>query len=95
MDASRKLKRGSSVDDPPKWEKVAVFAALPEAEFAQQLLEAEGIPVAVLQDRTGVFGPGFSGPSALAVTVLVPSDVIDEAREILADTLEAFGGDPD
>lgn len=95
MDASRKLKQGSSVEDPPKWEKVAVFAALPEAEFAQQLLEAEGIPAAVLQDRTGIFGPGFSGASALGVTVLVPAGLTEEAREILADTLEAFGGDPD
>jgi len=92
MDASRKLTRGYSVGDPPKWEKVAAFPTLPGAEFAQQLLEAQGIPVAILQDRTGVFGPGFSGPSALDVTVLVPAELVEEAREILADTLEVFDG---
>lgn len=81
------------MDDTPKWARLAVFAALPEAEFAREILEGEGIPVAVLQDRTGIFGPGFAGPSALGVTVLVPADRVDEARDILADTLEAFGGD--
>lgn len=93
MDASRKLKRGHSVGDPPKWQKAAAFPTLPAAEFAKQLLEAEGIPVAILQDRTGVFGPGFSGPSALDVRVLVPAGLVEEARELLADTVEAFGGD--
>jgi hypothetical protein len=95
MDASRQLKRGASVGDSPKWEKAAEFPARPSAEFARQLLEAEGIPVALLQDQTGIFGPGFSGPSALGVRVLVPTGMVEEAREILADTLEAFGGNPE
>lgn len=93
MDASRKLKREARLGDPPKWEKAAEFPTLPSAEFAKQLLEAQGILVAILQDQTGIFGPGFSGPSALGVTVLVPAGLVEEAREILADTLEAFGGD--
>jgi hypothetical protein len=61
--------------------------------MARQVLEAADIPVAVLNDRTGVFGPGFAGASHLGVTVLVPADRFEEALELLEDLLESFGGD--
>jgi hypothetical protein len=72
---------------------VAIFAAEPEAELARQQLEANDIPVAVLNDRTGIFGPGFAGRSHLGVTVLVPAEQVNEARELLEDLLEAFSAE--
>jgi len=76
----------------PHWRKAAVFPAEPGAEIARQLLEGAGIPVAVLNDRTGVFGPGFAGTSHLGVTIMVPADRLQEAIELLEDLLESFGG---
>ncbi len=76
----------------PRWEKLAVFAASYAAELARQRLEAEGIPVAVLNDQTGIFGPGFMGTSAIGVTVLVPAGRTEEAMELVEDLLETFGG---
>jgi hypothetical protein len=34
-------------------------------------------------DITGIFGPGFAGATARGVDVLVLSDAVDAAREIL------------
>ncbi len=93
MDRPGELNQPSQEGDPPKWERVAVFAAALEADLARQILEAEDIPVAILQDQTGIFGPGFAGASPLGVTVLVPADRADDAKGLLADTMEAFGGD--
>ena len=81
-----------AVDGTPHWRKVAVFPAEPGAEMARQLLETAGIPVAVLNDRTGIFGPGFAGASHLGVTVLVPGDRLEEAIELLEDVIESFDG---
>jgi hypothetical protein len=75
-----------------RWAKAASFKASYEADLARQALEAEGIPVAVLGDVTGIFGPGYMGPTTRGNTVLVPSDRLDEARELIADLVEAFGG---
>ena len=92
MDGPGELKPPPSVGGSPTWEPAAVFAAATGAELARQQLEAEGIPVALLSDRTGIFGPGFVGPSAQAITLMVPSGMVDEALEIIDDILEAFGG---
>jgi hypothetical protein len=88
-----KLSGGPDPRDAPHWRKAVVFAAEPAAELARQQLEAAGIPVAVLNDQTGIFGPGFAGASHLGVTVLVPADRLEEARELLEDFVENFGGD--
>jgi hypothetical protein len=93
MDRTRNLTRSPAVGETPRWTKAAVFAAATEAELARQQLQAEGIPVALLNDQTGIFGPGFAGPSALGVTVLVPEESLREARELIADLIEAFGGE--
>ncbi len=87
-----KLKGDPAVGGVPHWRKAAVFPAEPTAELARQQLEAAGIPVAVLNDQTGIFGPGFAGASHLGVTVLVPADRLQEARELLEDFVESFGG---
>jgi hypothetical protein len=68
-----------------RWVPVARFAAGVEADFAVARLDAAGIPaVARGNDITGIFGPGFGGATARGVDVLVLSDAVDAAREILA-----------
>jgi hypothetical protein len=67
-----------------QWVPVASYAARYEADLAVARLEAEGIlAVARGNDITGIFGPGFGGSSARGVIVLVPSDAVGVAREIL------------
>ncbi len=66
------------------WIPVATFGAGYEADLAVAHLEAAGIlAVARGNDITGIFGPGFGGATARGVAVLVPSDAVDAAREIL------------
>jgi hypothetical protein len=77
----------------PSWERVALFGAALEAEMARQQLEEAGIPALIQNPSTGLFGPGFAGRSALGVTLLVPSDRVEEARELIEDLVDAFGGE--
>jgi Putative prokaryotic signal transducing protein len=84
--------RADSGTDEVRWAKAASFKASYEADLARQALEGEGIPVAVLGDATGIFGPGYMGPTTRGNTVLVPSDRVEEARELISDLIEAFGG---
>ena len=66
------------------WVPVATYGAGFEADLAVARLEAAGIlAVARGNDITGIFGPGFGGATARGVAVLVPSDAVDAAREIL------------
>lgn len=81
------------MSDDIRWERLATFPAAYSADMARQRLEAEGIPVVVLNDQTGIFGPGFSGATAVGVTLLAASDRMDEARELIEDLLEPYGGD--
>jgi hypothetical protein len=70
----------------PQWIPVGDFASTFEADLAVARLESAGIlAVSRGNDIVGVFGPGFAGASARGVRVLVPSDAVDAAREILAD----------
>ena len=66
------------------WVPVASYGAPFEADLVRVRLEAAGI-LAVTRgnDVTGIFGPGFGGATARGVDVLVPSDAVDAAREIL------------
>jgi len=65
--------------------KIATFSAGFEADFAVQQLAAAGIDaIARGNDIVGIFGPGFSGPTARGVDVMVPSTVIEDAREVLS-----------
>ncbi len=77
----------------PHWARLAVFPAAFAADLARQRLEAEEIPVVVLNDQTGIFGPGFMGSSAIGVTLLVASDRTAEALELIDDLLENFDGE--
>ena len=68
-----------------RWVAVADLASAYEADIAVARLESAGIlAIARGNDIVGLFGPGFSGASARGVQVLVPSDALDAAREILA-----------
>ncbi|MFQ5536095.1 MAG: putative signal transducing protein [Gemmatimonadota bacterium] len=75
------------------WEKLAVLPASYEADMIRQILESAGIPAAVIGDQTGIFGPGFSGPTPRGVTILVASDALEEARKLVSDQIDAFGGE--
>jgi hypothetical protein len=66
------------------WVTVATVASGFEADVTVAVLGAAGIPArAYGNDLTGLFGPGFQGPSARGVDVLVPRDAYDEARGVL------------
>lgn len=66
------------------WVTIANFRAGYEADIAIAVLDAAGIPaVRRGNDIVGLFGPGFEGPTARGVDVLVPAGAADEARELL------------
>lgn len=67
------------------WVPVREYAALFQAELDQQMLEQAGIPVLLKGPITSAFGPGFSGPTAQGVTLLVPGDRREAALELLDD----------
>jgi hypothetical protein len=67
-----------------RWIRVATYAAGLDADIAVARLDAAGIlAVARGNDITGIFGPGFGGATARGVDVLVLTDAVDAAREIL------------
>jgi hypothetical protein len=71
-----------------RWVQVARFAASFEADIAVARLEGSGIlAIARGNDVVGLFGPGFGGTSARGVDVLVPSDAVDAARDVLLDVM--------
>ena len=65
------------------WCPVAEYAALYETELPRQQLEAADIPVLVKGVEAGIWGPGFAGPTSTGITLLVPEDRLDEARDLL------------
>jgi hypothetical protein len=66
---------------------IATYPSALEADIAVARLESAGIlAVARGNDIVGLFGPGFGGNTARGVEVLVPSDAIDAARELLTDS---------
>ena len=66
------------------WVVIASFGAGYEADIAIARLDAAGITaVRRGNDLVGLFGPSFEGRSARGVEVLVPSDAVAQAREVL------------
>ncbi len=66
------------------WVAVASFGAGYEADIAIARLDAAGIrAVRRGNDLVGLFGPSFEGRSARGVDVLVRSDAVTVAREVL------------
>lgn len=71
------------MNDSTDWVPVAEYAALYESELPRQQLEAADIPVLVKGVEAGIWGPGFAGPTSRGITILVPEDRLDEARDLL------------
>ena len=68
------------------WVIAATYTTGFEADVAVVRLEREGITaVRRGNDIVGLFGPGFEGASAKGISVLVPSDQLEEARKVLED----------
>ena len=67
------------------WVTLANYRAGYEADIAIAVLDAAGIPaVRRGNDIVGLFGPGFEGPTARGVDVLVPAESAAEAHEVLS-----------
>ena len=68
-----------------RWIAVASYGAVYQADFARATLESAGIPVHVSGgEHVGIFGPGWSGPVLREITVYVPGECLEEARELLS-----------
>lgn len=67
------------------WRVLATYASGFEADLAMAQLEAAEIPaVRDGNDSVGIVGPGFQGRTARGVTVLVPADALEAAREAVS-----------
>jgi len=76
------------------WVPVATYGMVYEAEFARATLESAGIPALVQgTEHVAIFGPGWMGPSNRGITVMVPRECLEEAREVLAPAEEETEGD--
>lgn len=68
----------------PGWSVLNTYATGFEADFVMAQLEAEGIPaVRDNHESTALFGLGFQGATRSGYTVMVPSEVLDEAQALL------------
>jgi hypothetical protein len=88
----------ASEDDPEEpgagseWVPVATYGMVYEADFARATLQSAGIPVLVQGgEHVAIFGPGWMGPSTRGITVMVPRECLEEAREVLAPGEETEG----
>jgi hypothetical protein len=73
------------IDPGQGWVTIANYRAGYEADLVIAVLDAAGIPaVRRGNDIVGLFGPGFEGPTARGVDVLVPAAAADDAREVLS-----------
>ncbi|MBL0940343.1 MAG: hypothetical protein IBJ03_15720 [Gemmatimonadaceae bacterium] len=67
------------------WSVLATYPSGFEADLAIAQLEAAEIPaVRDNNDSVGIFGPGYQGATAKGVTVHVPTEALDEAREAVS-----------
>ena len=72
-----------------EWRVLATYASGFEADLAIAQLEAAEIPaIRDNNDTVGLFGPGFQGPSARGITVRVPAEALEDAKEVLSPTRE-------
>ncbi len=74
-------------DEAVAWVSVANYRTQFAADVVIERLEAEGImAIARGNDIIGIFGPGFQGATPRGVNVLVPSDALAAAQEVLRST---------
>ena len=68
----------------PGWSVLNTYATGFEADFVMAQLEAEGIPaVRDNHESTALFGLGFQGATRSGYTIMVPTEVLDEAQALL------------
>ncbi|MFS8636865.1 MAG: DUF2007 domain-containing protein [Gemmatimonadota bacterium] len=67
----------------PTWTVVATYPAVFQAEMAAETLKQAGIPAVVRAESSGIFGAGYAGTVTGGARVLVPADLVDEARDVL------------
>jgi hypothetical protein len=72
------------MEESADWSPVAEFGAGYEADVAEAVLGAHDIPVLRRGGEPGIFGAGFSGPTANGVMLLVPHALLDDARAALS-----------
>jgi hypothetical protein len=65
------------------WVKVASFSARYLAEVWLEALDAEGIPFRTRGEESGIWGPGFAGPTARGFEILVREEDVEEAETLL------------
>jgi hypothetical protein len=75
--------------DDNTWVALAEYGSRLEADFVNGILEEAGIPVLVKGPITGVFGPGFAGATAEGVTLFVPKDRLEDARDLISNSPES------
>ena len=68
-----------------QWVRLVNFASAWEAESLVEQLRSAGVHATTKgNDIVGIVGPGFGGATARGVDVMVTSDAIATARDILA-----------
>ncbi len=63
--------------------EIAHFPSRLEAETIGHALDAYDIPFLVQSPDIGMFGPGHIGTTVVGASLLVPSALADQARELL------------
>ena len=71
------------MSDEPRWTKLHTFSSSFEADMLVEILNEADIPTLVQGPEAGIYGFGFGGVTPRGATVLVPSDRVEEAKEIM------------
>lgn len=66
--------------------KLISFSSRAEAGLAGGVLERHGIRHAIRGDDVGIFGPGHMGRSGIDIDLLVASEELERARQLLQDS---------
>ena len=66
-----------------EWVEIGTFSSMLDADFARQQLDAEGIPVLVKSEASGLFGAGVGGTIVGGVRLFVPSPEVARANDVL------------
>jgi hypothetical protein len=67
-----------------RWVKLANYASALEADIVVERLRSAGVhAISRTNDIVGIFGPGYAGRTPRGVDVLVTSDAVNTAREVL------------
>jgi hypothetical protein len=67
------------------WEILTTVAGAFQAEILGGLLEAQGVPVILLQESAGQYAYPVNIGKLGQVEVYVPAELLQEARQVLAD----------